>query len=338
MPMEQLLSIAKFEQDNLKSVEGDLSASFSRDKKPRSKKFKADKDNGFKKLHPARFERYPLGDIKSWYKKVPRIRSHQFKSLPLQFSGSHNKVTLKTIQAMHDRTKILTFKMFHAGNINVGSKPIQKVEKRDESGIYSSLDYCWESPSSLSQVSDALLNYSVILLHLWPYDQTGLILQRLVNKYNYFSCAATLTERVNLVATFFNTVLRENAARAGRKEVIMSFQEQEDALKNVLTAAGLSNSVPTGRIPRLDIVKPKYKQGPSSTFTPTASLGQSNRNKVVLVGGHPICFNFNNGSCRNAGSPIGCKDARNKEYVYQCNKWDSTKNAYCLARHPRVKH
>jgi hypothetical protein len=110
--MEQLLSIAKFEQDNLKSVEGDLSASFSRDKKPRSKKFKADKDNGFKKLHPARFERYPLGDIKSWYKKVPRIRSHQFKSLPLQFSGSHNKVTLKTIQAMHDRTKILTFKMF----------------------------------------------------------------------------------------------------------------------------------------------------------------------------------------------------------------------------------
>jgi len=338
MPMEQLLSIAKFDQDNMKSVESDLSASYSRDKKPRSKKFKADKDNGFKKLHPARFERYPLGDIKSWFKKVPRIRSHQFKSLPLQFSGTHNKVTLKTIQAMHDRTKILTFRMFHSGNINVGSKPIQKVEKRDDNGVYSSLDYCWESPSSLSQVSDALLNYSVILLHLWPYDQTGLILQRLINKYNYFSCAATLTERVNLVATFFNTVLRENAARAGRKEVIMSFQEQEDALKNVLTAAGLSNTVPTGRIPRVENVKPRFKPAPSSTFVPNSGAGLANRNKIVLVGGKPICFNFNNGSCRNPGSPVGCKDARNKDFVHQCNKWDATKNAYCLARHPRIKH
>jgi len=336
MALEHLLSIAKFDQDNLK-VESDLSSTFTRDKKPKSTRYKAAKDDGFKKLHPARFERYPLGNISSWFKKMPRVRSHQFKNLSLQFSGSHNKVTTKTIQAMHDRTKCLTFKMFHTGNINVGSKPIQKVEKRDDSGIYSSLDYCWESPTSLSQVSDALLNYSTILMHLWPLDQTGLILQRVINKYNHCSVASTLTERVNLISTFFNTVLRENAARAGRKEVIMSFQEQEDCLKNVLTSAGFSNAVPAGRIPRIDTdsSRPRFNQASRSNFSSFTGSAPA-QNKVVLVGGNPICFNYNNGTCKNRGAPSGCKDTRNKEFVHQCNKWIGSR--YCLARHARVDH
>jgi len=167
MPMDQLLQLAKFDRDNTKAVVSDLTSSYTRDKKPLAIKYPEAKDDGFKKLHPARFERFPLADIKDWWKKVPRVRSHQYKNLPLQYSGTHNKVTLRTIQQMHDRTKVLSFKQFHSGNINVGSKPIQKIEKRDEAGITSSLDFNWEAPTNLSQVSDALLNYCTILLHLW---------------------------------------------------------------------------------------------------------------------------------------------------------------------------
>jgi len=247
MTLDQLVQLARFDRDNAKAVESDLSVSYTRDKKPLTTKYPEAKDDGFKKLHPARFERFPLSDIKDWWKKVPRVRSHQYKNLPLQYSGTHNKVTLRTIQQMHDRTKVLSFKHFHSGNINVGSKPIQKIERRDDAGISSSLDFNWEAPSNLSQVSDALLNYCTILLHLWPLDQTGLIILRLVNKYNYFPMANSLTERVNLVSTFFNTVLRENAARAGSKAVPMDFAQQEETLKNILTSSGYSSTVPTGR-------------------------------------------------------------------------------------------
>ena len=143
MTLDQLVQIARFDRDNAKAVESDLSASYTRDKKPLTTKYPKAKDDGFKKLHPARFERFPLFDIKNWWKKVPRVRSHQYKNLPLQYSGTHNKVTLRTIQQMHDRTKVLSFKHFHSGNINVGSKPIQKIERCDDAGISSSLDFNW---------------------------------------------------------------------------------------------------------------------------------------------------------------------------------------------------
>ena len=334
MTLNHLLSLAQFDRENAKSIESDLSSSYNRDKKPLAVKYTGAKDDGFKKLHPARFERFPLADVKDWWKKVPRVRSHQYKNLPLQFSGTHNKVTLRTIQLMHDRTKVLNFKHFHSGNINVGSKPIQKIEKRDDNGVCSSLDFNWEAPVNLAQVSDALLNYCTILLHLWPLDQTGLIILRLVNKYNYFPCANSLAQRVSLVSTFFNTVLRENAARAGSKSVPMDFTEQEEALKNILTSSGFSSTVPTGRNPNQEADKFKFNPG-RTTFSTNSTAGQT-RPKVLMIGSNPVCFNFNSGHCRNLGSPTGCKDQRGKEYAHLCNKWLDVKQAYCLARHARV--
>ena len=288
MPMDQLLQLAKFDRDNTKAVVSDLTSSYTRDKKPLAIKYPEAKDDGFKKLHPARFERFPLADIKDWWKKVPRVPSHQYKNLPLQYSGTHNKVTLRTIQQMHDRTKVLSFKQFHSGNINVGSKPIQKIEKRDEAGITSSLEFNWEAPTNLSQVSDALLNYCTILLHLWPLDQTGLIILRLVNKYNYFPCANSLTERVNLVSTFFNTILRENAARAGRRAVPMNFKEQEETLKNILTSSGFSSAVPRGRINHSE--SDKFRSAPMRSTIPVSGNQNQNKPKVLMIGSTPVCF------------------------------------------------
>ena len=336
MTLDQLVQLARFDRDNAKAVESDLSASYTRDKKPLATKYPEAKDDGFKKLHPARFERFPLSDIKDWWKKVPRVRSHQYKNLPLQYSGTHNKVTLRTIQQMHDRTKVLSFKHFHSGNINVGSKPIQKIERRDDAGISSSLDFNWEAPSNLSQVSDALLNYCTILLHLWPLDQTGLILLRLVNKYNYFPMANSLTERVNLVSTFFNTVLRENAARAGSKAVPMDFAQQEETLKNILTSSGYSNIVPTGRNHRQDL--DKFKPVPNRPNPPAIQHQNQNKPKVLMIGSNPVCFNFNSGHCRNTGSTSGCKDQRGREFAHLCNKWLDAKQAYCLGRHSRATY
>lgn len=345
MNLDHLISLARLDKDNSKSIKNDFSSSYSKDKKPRSTKFKEGKDDCFKYLHEARFLRYPLGDMKKWWRRVPKSRPHIFKNLPLLFSGANNKISPKTIQLMHDRAEILTFKMFHTGNVNVSSKPIKRVEKREEDGVHSTLDFNWEAPTSLSQVTDALHNYCSALQFLWPYDPTGLILMRIINKYNFFSAAHSLTERVNLVSTFFNAVLRENAARASRKELIMSFAEQEDCIKSVLTSAGLKNSVPAGRMFNNDQQKVKFQQTrpnynssvpPSSSNSSSSSF--SNRSKVVLHNGIPICFAYNNGSCKNTRSPAGCKDSKNRELAHVCNKFLDKANTHCFDKHPRNNH
>ena len=342
MNLDLLISLARLDKDNTKSAKNDFSSTYTKDKKPKSTKFKSGKDDGFKHLHEARFLRYPLGEMGKWWKRVPRSRTHMFKNLPLQFSGANNKLSPKTIQLLHDRTEILTFKMFHTGNVNVSSKPIKKVERREEDGVHSTLDFNWEAPSSLSQVTDALHNYCSALQFLWPYDPTGIILMRIINKYNYFSAAQSLSERVQLISTFFNSVLRENAARASRKELIMSFAEQEECIKTVLSSAGLSNTVPAGRMVNSEQSRMKFQQNKPTFNSAQASNSSSstlpNRNKVVLHNGTPICFAFNNGSCRNPRSTVGCKDSRNRDLSHVCNKFLDGKNIHCMEKHARVNH
>ena len=336
--LDNLLCLAKFDRQNLKAIEGDLSTNFNPDRKPKTTSYKKAKDNGFKKLHPARFQRYPLANLKDWWKHMPKTRNHLYKNLDLKFMGANNKLTQKTIQGLHDRTKSLQFKMFLSSNVNVANKPVKKIEKREEEGIVSTLDYAWENPTSLSQISDGLLNYSTALMHIWPYDPTGLIIMRLVNKYNYASAAPTMSERISVISTFFNMVLRENATRAIRKDVIMSHQEQEEILKSILTSSGYNSSVPVfSRLPRSDsdsTNKPRFVQNSRPGFSnPSANKSKIN---VVLHLGNPICFNYNTGTCRNPSSSIGCRDTKSgKDYAHACNKWLMSRNTHCFQKHPR---
>ena len=335
--LNNLLSIAKLDRENLKALDGDLSSSFNPDKKPKSTTFKKQKDDGFKNLHLARFQRLPLAKMEKWWKLVPKVRTHQYKNLELKFSGCNNKLTQKTIQSLHDRTKVLQFKHFHAANVNVSAKPVKKIEKREEEGIVSTLDFAWENPTTIAQVSDTLLNYTTALFQLWPYDPTGLILMRVINKFNFASAAPTVSERVSVITAFFNLVLRENATRAVRKDLILDFDEQVDCFKNILSASGYSSAVPsTYRIPKSDSDQFKAK------FTPLPSRNASNFNlpkpkaNVVLHNGVPICFNYNTGSCRNPSSTVGCRDSKvGKDYAHVCNKWIQAKNSHCFQRHSR---
>jgi len=335
--LNNLLSIAKLDRENLKALDGDLSSSFNPDKKPKSTTFKKQKDDGFKHLHLARFQRLPLAKMEKWWKLVPRVRTHQYKNLELKFSGCNNKLTQKTIQSLHDRTKVLQFKHFHAANVNVSAKPVKKIEKREEEGIVSTLDFAWENPTTIAQVADTLLNYSTALFQLWPYDPTGLILMRVVNKFNYASAAPTVSERVSVITAFFNLVLRENATRAVRKDLILDFDEQVDCFKNILSTSGYSSAVPSSyRIPKADSdrFKPKFTPMPPRS-TSNFSLPKQKAN-VVLHNGVAICFNYNTGSCRNPSSTVGCRDSKaGKDYAHVCNKWIQAKNSHCFQRHSR---
>ena len=82
MSMGQLMRIKEqYEKENEKKGLG--SAVYGRDKKPKAKKFKAQKDDGEKKLHPARFESLPRVAPAKFWKHVPTGRSEVYRHLPL---------------------------------------------------------------------------------------------------------------------------------------------------------------------------------------------------------------------------------------------------------------
>jgi hypothetical protein len=72
-------------------------AVFRRDKKRRIKKYKAMKDNGEDKLHPARFERMPFADPKTYWGEVPVKREEIYRHVKLDLYGAQGQVSEATI-------------------------------------------------------------------------------------------------------------------------------------------------------------------------------------------------------------------------------------------------
>ena len=101
MSMGQLMRIKEqYEKENEKKGLG--SAVYGRDKKPKAKKFKAQKDDGEKKLHPARFKILLRVAPAKFWRHVPTGRSEVYRHLPLQHLGVDG-VAESTIVKLHNR-------------------------------------------------------------------------------------------------------------------------------------------------------------------------------------------------------------------------------------------
>ena len=102
MTMSEVLDLVKLKRAAEQANIGESATRFSKDKPPKVKNFKEEPDDGVKILHKARFLRCPLSDLNKWWKLVPAVRSHMYKTIPLRFSGSQSKISDKTISSMHD--------------------------------------------------------------------------------------------------------------------------------------------------------------------------------------------------------------------------------------------
>ena len=78
-------------------------------------KFKGKRDNGTSKLHAARFTWLPISDPSKWFHKVAAKRKPVIRTMPLEASGTNDQVSTKSVEAMHDRTRVLKLKFFHSG-------------------------------------------------------------------------------------------------------------------------------------------------------------------------------------------------------------------------------
>ena len=334
--------MAKYNKEVNCTTASNSKTSFTKDTLPGTTSFKEGKDDGIKKLHPARFLRLPLSNPKKWWGKVPSSRSHRYRNIPLKFTGCHGQVSEKTIEAAHDRANAHQLKHFYGQNVTVSSKPFKKFERKDEDGVSTITDYLWEDPATLGQVQDAIINYQAVTQQIWPYDLTPTILSKVLIKYKWIQNGETHKDKVQAATSFFNSVMRENAGRAVRNETIMDFNEMEQLLKDTLTAHGISCAVPIGRIPRVEqvqAVKKPMEQRPSNRQSFKKPASGSSKFQPARVNGLGCCYAFNDSGCNNPTQlKSGCKDAMGREFAHFCNKYLTQTEKHCLKPHPRAKH
>ena len=347
MTMSEVLDLVKLKRAAEQANIGESATRFSKDKPPKVKNFKEEPDDGVKILHKARFLRCPLSDLNKWWKLVPAVRSHMYKTIPLRFSGSQSKISDKTISSMHDRAKALSIKNFHSQNATVAAKPMKKIERKDSEGLITLYDYSWEEPTSLSEFTEALINYLAVMQQLWPLDPTGIIMLRLINSYKWISAATELREKVSVLSSYFNGALQENANRAIRGETIMDYKEHEDVLKTALTAHNLPSAGPSGRIPRLTEDQIARNRGKFNQYLGTQlrvnpagfQKDRQNQRPRAFFNKLGVCYSYNNGTCKSPSSQNGCKNSSSgRELAHVCNVYIEQKNAFCLGKHPRTAH
>ena len=345
--------------------------SLTKDRKPKAVRYKDKKDDCSKHLHDARFSRMPISNPKKWWgKKMPKKRTDTFRALPLDFVGADRKVSGKVIGYCHDRCHILALKHFSTDNLTVASKPLKIYSHQDEDGASSAADHAWEIPDSLFKVKEAYNNYTNIYRFLWPYDLTGMILDRLMLEYNWCSNAEPISKRIDILRTLFNETLRTNAERAVNSDCIMSYSEVKKLFKEIMVRKRCRTEIPFLTPKPVDqgfsqgfrsnsSVQNKNKKGfqagrppqssPSSQPQSGQQYGGSQQNAVVKsyanVLGVSCCrfWNFDKGSssCRNSPDPNdrdACRDSSNKKFMHLCNFEYVGKGSFCLGRHRRKDH
>ena len=357
-----------------KSEAGDKKESMIRDKKPKDVKLREGVDNCFNLLHPGRWLRMPLAPHSDWFFKTPTKRHEIYLSMDLEFTGSHNCVSDRTIIEMHDRRNQMTLKKFLTENINVASKP--KVETRTQEGDGStstSFDLNWVKPTSLSQVQEAVHNYCSIAHWLWPYDPTGLSFLRIMHKYQWLKTAESHQgdnkARIELIKTFFNLCMKKVANSALNGKCVPSYMEMEDLLKSTLSQNGLSTEIPAFR--KQFVKNNSYGNTNSSSGSNNYNKASNSRGKNfnnrgnnrgkgfrnqpknpgeepklwANVNGKGLCYNWNSVEGRNCdhkrvdvGKYKGCEDELGRKFIHLCSEWVQGKDDYCYDQHPRKYH
>ena len=265
--------------------------------------------------------------------KVPVKHDHKYRNLALEFSGAGNSLSDKTILLLHDRRNVMELKHFMSENASVSGRPMKEIRKKEDEGVVTISDFSWSEPQSMRQVQEALENYKTLLHLLWPMDQSGNIIGRLLLKYWYISAATDPRVRISVICSYFNAIQRLNAKRAANKSTVLNYEEHEKMLKETLASHGLRSEVPYDGAGRaVDRQEATAASGARLVRT------QNKQPRITLVNGLKVCYDFNNSKCTRKPNQMGCEDAKGDKFAHNCNVYIREKNMHCHAKHPRTAH
>ena len=360
LSVEELTRLCAFYNETDKLKKKVHAETLSKDRKPRKKKFKAKSDDFQKKLHPARFLRAPITSPEKWWgKNVPKKHPEVYRAISLSFLGADRSISQKVIAEAHDRTSVLTIKHFASANVSIQNKPMKEMRRQDNDGASTVTDYCWEVPDNVVKIQDAFYNYCALIHNLWPFDPTGVMMLRLMNKFNWLGHVEYVKTKVDILNGFFNETLLVNAQRAVNEDVIMSFSEQEELLKELMVKNNVRPEVPflaqqktfnnhnqnqnQQRQFSQSYTIPKVRQrqgGQQGGQQGGAGAYQAPTRPYANINGVSTCRYYNDrngGACNNTRAGRDrCKDRTGKEYLHLCNA--TTASGFCLKPHKNKDH
>ena len=355
LPTEKIRSYFKLWKEGQKAAKSEDGQ--CRDTQPKEVKFREGSDDGFSKLHPARFCRFPLDDPTEWWHKTPTVRREMYLSMPLDFYGLENSISDVTIKKAHKKSEILQLKHYLSENVSVASRSQKETRTHTTGGgVSTTLEYNWYAPTNLSQAKEAVFNFASLNFLLFPFDPTGLTLLRLLNRYEWFAVARSEKARVELITSFFNLVLKKVANAALNHKCVPSHKQQEEWLKEILARNNLSTTIPEGQNFQSSYNnsdfnpnnKYSWNQGnransnSSKTSANNPQQQSSRPKKYPHHNGVGLCIDFNKpggNSCRrppakDKDNNDGCKDG-SAFYLHQCSQWIRNKQTWCNRNHPR---
>jgi hypothetical protein len=295
-------------------------ALYGKDMKLKKQRYKKFTDDGYAKLHAARFCRQPLAPPKKYYRRVPKRRDEIFRHFPLDHYGAENAVAEQTIVRMHDRQVPVDLDAFV------------------RSGYLKGGDLCY------NWLQLGIANYATIMHAIWPLDYTPLVLVRVLTEGRWGEAAGgDRKSQMELVKRFFNDISRENSGRAVRGEHPLDYGQCKARWGKALESQQTSGSGGGGAANRAGAGL--GKQGVKAASTASAGRGGASggglRTPPARINGLPVCYNFNQaGGCsgRDRQGPNACKDKKGNVYAHYCNWWDVKANKHCLKPHPRVSN
>ena len=311
-------------------------SAFCKDAVVRKTKYKAAKDDGYKRLHPARSNRQPLAVPSEWYGKlVPVKRTVIVRNFPIEHYGAAGQVSDKTLGKCHNRAVDLTFDQFCKQNV-LGGK---------------------DTELSMNQVEAGLHNYTAILHALWPQDWTGIVLQRLLFEVKWAEFTGLEDKkRVRLVRTFLTEVLKTNAGRAIHRQPPLEYDQLRakwlKAVEANVPGGFIQKTVPagggfSGQSDGASRGRGRGRgRGGAATTSGTASRARGGSGRggatfatfgpTATLHGIEVCFRFNavTGCQRTMATPRTCKEG-NRVFVHACDWLDPATNKHCLKDHAR---
>jgi hypothetical protein len=301
-------------------------ALYGKDVKVKKVKYRKFTDDGFCKLHKARFSRQSLAQPKKYYKLVPKRREEIYRHFPLDHYGAGNLVSEQTIVRMHDRQVPVDLDAFvRAGYLKGG-------------------DLCqlW--------VQLGLLNYAAVMHAIWPTDYSPLVIMRVLSECRWGEAAGgDRKSQMEAVKRFFNEVSRENSGRAVRGEQPLEYEHCRARWTKLLEATYPQLGVLSGPSGGGPAARLNVSAGGGNTAAkagakaggPGAKTGGGLRTPPARVNGVPVCYNFNQtGGCtgRDRQGQHACKDKKGNVYAHYCNWWDVKLAKHCLKPHPRASN
>ncbi len=301
------------------------------DNKPVKKKFKAMKDDGCTRLHPARFLALPRAEPRDYWGQVPRGKDDIQRHLPLQFWGVEG-IPEKTIVAMHNRQMELTLDMM-----------VSSGGVRD-----------------LRQAQVAVQSFAMAQRFIHPVDLSGQTVQMVLTEAGWAEgFSGDAKQKVALIKRFFEVCSRENASRAARKREPMDYEQTKAKWMKCVTEQypQLGVAMVSQQVAAMSGGQKKQHGGASGSgsvggsaskpfdgSTPGGGSGGGNNkrpgfNKPARFQGLPVCYGYNSAAgCRRlpAGSTApSCNDGKT-HFAHRCNYYLVAKGDHCLADHPKM--